>query len=58
MRSSELATTTIFQLRDHDAYGINVLHHLIHWRLDGVAYWTAAAAITAAVTWQNELRSL
>jgi hypothetical protein len=39
-------------------YGVNILHHLIHWKIDGVAYWLSALAITAAVTWQEQLRAL
>jgi len=39
-------------------YGVNVVHYLIFWRLDGAAYWVSALAITAAVTWSDVLREL
>ena len=39
-------------------YALNVTHHLMHWKLDGAAYWAAALAITAAVTWQKQLAAL
>ena len=39
-------------------YSVNVLSHLLHAQWFGVAYWSAAAAITLAVTLKDTLEAL